>query len=56
MGCPNVGNGRLERTGGERVKFRSDPASIRGSMAPVVTPFTADGELDTEGLRSLVRW
>jgi 4-hydroxy-tetrahydrodipicolinate synthase len=25
-------------------------------MAPVVTPFTADGELDTEGLRSLVRW
>ncbi len=38
------------------MKFRSDPASIRGSMAPVVTPFTADGELDTEGLRSLVRW
>jgi len=38
------------------VKFRSDPASIRGSMAPVVTPFTADGELDSQGLRSLVRW
>ncbi len=38
------------------MKFRSDPASIRGSVAPVVTPFTADGELDGEGLRTLVRW
>ena len=26
-----------------RMKFRSDPAAIRGSVAPVVTPFTADG-------------
>ncbi|MFD0201633.1 MULTISPECIES: 4-hydroxy-tetrahydrodipicolinate synthase [Saccharothrix] len=37
------------------MRFRSDPAAIRGSIAPVVTPFTADGELDTEGLRALVR-
>ncbi|HET6795145.1 MAG TPA: 4-hydroxy-tetrahydrodipicolinate synthase, partial [Acidimicrobiales bacterium] len=30
--------------------------SIRGSIAPVVTPFDADGGLDLEGLRRLVRW
>ncbi|MBB4920489.1 4-hydroxy-tetrahydrodipicolinate synthase [Streptosporangium saharense] len=38
------------------MKFRSDPASIRGSFAPVVTPFTATGELDLDSLRGLVRW
>ncbi|WP_432828626.1 4-hydroxy-tetrahydrodipicolinate synthase [Dactylosporangium sp. CA-092794] len=38
------------------MRFRSDPSTIRGSIAPVVTPFTADGGLDTEGLRRLVRW
>lgn len=38
------------------MKFRTDPARIRGSIAPVVTPFHADGALDTEGLRGLVRW
>jgi 4-hydroxy-tetrahydrodipicolinate synthase len=39
------------------VRFRSDPArTIRGSIAPVVTPFTADGELDLDGLRGLIRW
>jgi 4-hydroxy-tetrahydrodipicolinate synthase len=39
------------------VKFRSDPANtIRGSIAPVVTPFTAEGKLDLEGLRGLIRW
>jgi len=38
------------------VKFRSDPASIRGSIAPVVTPFTDEGALDLESLRGLVRW
>ena len=36
--------------------FRSDPAAIRGSIAPVVTPFTADGAVDHESLRALVRW
>ena len=41
---------------GTSVKFRSDPSLVRGSIAPVVTPFTADGEIDEAGLRSLVRW
>jgi 4-hydroxy-tetrahydrodipicolinate synthase len=39
------------------MRFRSDPATnLRGSIAPVVTPFTAEGELDLEGLRNLIRW
>jgi 4-hydroxy-tetrahydrodipicolinate synthase len=39
------------------VRFRSDPANtIRGSIAPVVTPFTAEGKLDTDGLRALIAW
>ncbi|NUP62847.1 MAG: 4-hydroxy-tetrahydrodipicolinate synthase [Nonomuraea sp.] len=38
------------------MKFRSDPSTIRGSIAPVVTPFTADGALDLDSLRALVRW
>ncbi|HWC68443.1 MAG TPA: 4-hydroxy-tetrahydrodipicolinate synthase [Acidimicrobiales bacterium] len=38
------------------MRFRADPASIRGSIAPVVTPFTADGEVDLDGVRGLVRW
>ncbi|MEU9024876.1 4-hydroxy-tetrahydrodipicolinate synthase [Actinomadura sp. NPDC048394] len=38
------------------MKFRTDPATIRGSIAPVVTPFTADGALDLDALRGLVRW
>ncbi|WP_279582246.1 4-hydroxy-tetrahydrodipicolinate synthase [Fodinicola feengrottensis] len=38
------------------MKFRSDPSTIRGSIAPVVTPFTAEGAVDTNGLRNLIRW
>lgn len=38
------------------MKFRSDPAVIRGSIAPVVTPFTDEGAVDHEGLRSLIRF
>lgn len=38
------------------MRFRSDPARIRGSIAPVVTPFTAAGEPDPGGLRRLIRW
>lgn len=38
------------------MKFRSDPQRIRGSIAPVVTPFTDSGEVDTASLRALVRW
>ena len=38
------------------MRFRSDPATIRGSIAPVVSPFTADGAPDLDGLRSLISW
>lgn len=38
------------------MKFRSDPRQIRGSLAPVVTPFTDDSALDPDGLRTLIRW
>jgi 4-hydroxy-tetrahydrodipicolinate synthase len=38
------------------MKFRSDPRQIRGSIAPLITPFTDDGGLDVESLRSLTRW
>lgn len=38
------------------MKFRSSPSSIRGSIAPIVTPFTAAGAVDHDGLRALIRW
>jgi 4-hydroxy-tetrahydrodipicolinate synthase len=38
------------------VKWRSAPETIRGSIAPIVTPFTADGEVDHDGLRRLVEF
>ena len=38
------------------MRFRSDPTAIRGSIAPVVSPFTADGAPDLDGLRALIRW
>lgn len=38
------------------MRYRSDPAKIRGSIAPVVSPFTTDGEPDLDGLRTLIRW
>jgi 4-hydroxy-tetrahydrodipicolinate synthase len=38
------------------MRFRGDPSAIRGSIAPVVTPFTAAGDLDLDGLRRLIRW
>lgn len=38
------------------MKFRTDPAAIRGSIAPVVTPFTADGAVDHDSLRGLIRF
>ena len=39
------------------MRFRSDPPNtLRGSIAPVVTPFTAEGKLDLEGLRALIAW
>jgi 4-hydroxy-tetrahydrodipicolinate synthase len=38
------------------VRFRSDPASIRGSIAPLVTPFAADGAIDLPTVGRLVEW
>jgi 4-hydroxy-tetrahydrodipicolinate synthase len=38
------------------MRFRTDPSSITGSLAPVVTPFHGDGSLDHDSLRRLVRW
>jgi len=38
------------------MKFRNDPAGIRGSIAPVVTPFTDDGAVDHDSLRGLIRF
>jgi 4-hydroxy-tetrahydrodipicolinate synthase len=38
------------------MKFRSDPARIRGSIAALMTPFAADGSLDHASLTNLVNW
>jgi 4-hydroxy-tetrahydrodipicolinate synthase len=38
------------------VRFRSDPASIRGSIAPLVTPFDGDGAIDLAAVARLVQW
>ena len=38
------------------MRFRSDPAQIRGSIAPVVTPFDRDGAVDLETLAALIEW
>src|SRR5215472_7991049 len=38
------------------MRFRGEPALIRGSIAPVVTPFTDSGEVDLAGLRRLIGW
>jgi 4-hydroxy-tetrahydrodipicolinate synthase len=38
------------------MKFRSDPDAVRGSIAPIVTPFTPSGEVDHDGIRTLARW
>jgi 4-hydroxy-tetrahydrodipicolinate synthase len=38
------------------MRFRPDPGSVRGSIAPIVTPFTADGDVDHDAIRTLVEW
>lgn len=38
------------------MRARSDPAQMRGSIAPLVTPFTDAGDVDHDTLRRLVRW
>jgi 4-hydroxy-tetrahydrodipicolinate synthase len=37
-------------------RFASDPTAIAGAITPLVTPFTAEGELDLEAIGSLVAW
>lgn len=36
--------------------WRTRPEELTGSIAPVVTPFTADGDVDHESLANLVAW
>lgn len=38
------------------MRFRSDPAQIRGSIAPVVTPFDEAGAVDLDALARLIEW
>jgi 4-hydroxy-tetrahydrodipicolinate synthase len=38
------------------MKFRSDPRQIKGSLAPLMTPFTADGAVDHDSLANMVNW
>jgi 4-hydroxy-tetrahydrodipicolinate synthase len=38
------------------MKFRGDPATIRGSIAAIVTPFTDAGAVDHDSLRGLIRF
>ncbi|SNS82567.1 4-hydroxy-tetrahydrodipicolinate synthase [Rhodococcoides kyotonense] len=38
------------------MNFRTDPSRITGSIAPLVTPYTEEGQLDVDSLRRLVEW
>jgi 4-hydroxy-tetrahydrodipicolinate synthase len=38
------------------MKFRSDPRQITGSIAPVMSPFHANGEPDLASLENLINW
>ncbi|TFB60333.1 4-hydroxy-tetrahydrodipicolinate synthase [Cryobacterium sp. Sr3] len=38
------------------MKFRTDPSQITGSIAPLMSPFRADGAVDHAGLTNLVNW
>jgi 4-hydroxy-tetrahydrodipicolinate synthase len=38
------------------VRFRSDPASLRGAYTALVTPFCPDRTVDVDGLRAFCRW
>ncbi len=38
------------------MRFRADLKLVRGSIAPVVTPFHPDGSLDLEGLKRLIEY
>lgn len=38
------------------MKFRSDPSQIKGSIAPLMTPFLPTGEVDHDSLTNLTNW
>jgi 4-hydroxy-tetrahydrodipicolinate synthase len=38
------------------MRYRSDPAQLRGSIVPLMTPFTDDGAVDHESLANLIEW
>lgn len=38
------------------MQLRTDPSRLRGSIAPLFTPFTEDGAVDHDSLRTMVRW
>jgi 4-hydroxy-tetrahydrodipicolinate synthase len=38
------------------MRFRSTPSALRGSIAPLITPFTVDGQLDGESLQRITSW
>jgi len=38
------------------VRYRSDPAQLRGSIVPLMTPFTTDGAVDHDSLTNLIEW
>ncbi|HET6213881.1 MAG TPA: 4-hydroxy-tetrahydrodipicolinate synthase [Micromonosporaceae bacterium] len=38
------------------MRFRSDPARLRGAYTALVTPLRTDEEVDLDGLRSFCRW
>ncbi|MFP7485262.1 2,4-dihydroxyhept-2-ene-1,7-dioic acid aldolase [Priestia filamentosa] len=37
-------------------KFEQSKQKLRGSIAPIITPFTEDGSVDFETLESLINW
>lgn len=38
------------------MRYRNDPTQLRGSIVPLMTPFTGDGAVDHESLANLVEW
>jgi len=38
------------------MRYRSDPAQLRGSIVPLMTPFTPEGDVDHDSLANLVEW
>lgn len=38
------------------MSYRTDPRTLRGSIVPLMTPFTPDGEVDHASLANAVKW